>query len=336
MVTLVTGATGFIGRHAVRVLLEAGHEVACLVRSKSKSGLDDPRLRLCEGDLTDAASLARALEGAKAVVHLASLLKVPWKPEFRSVNIGGTEAIAQAAAKAKNPPVLIVVSSLAAAGPSPADRPREEAIEAAPISRYGRMKRDAELAAVPFASTVPMTIVRPPMVLGEGDRYGFQLFRTASRGFHVVPSFADHRVAMIHVEDLAVALQSAIDRGERVSSAIGSGVYYVADDVQPTYAELGNMVAAACGKPNPRIVRIPALISGAGALVGELIARIKDEPTIFNLDKWREATAGSWICSTTKAKKELSFAPKPIAERLLQTARWYQREGWLGHLRIQS
>lgn len=330
MRTLVTGATGFIGRHAVRALLEAGHDVACLVRSRGKSGLDDPRLRLVEGDLTDAASLARALDGADAVVHLASLLKVPWKPEFRSVNIGGTEAIAAAAAKNTSPPILIVVSSLAAAGPSPAARPREESLEAAPISRYGRMKRDAELAAVQFAESVPMTIVRPPMVLGEGDRYGFQLFRTASRGFHVVPSFASHRVAMIHVEDLCTALIAAIDRGERVGKATGSGVYYVADAVQPSYAELGVMVAAACGKERPRIIRLPSWISGAGALVGELIARIKDEPTIFNLDKWREATAGSWICSVEKAKKELNFQPtKSITARLEQTARWYFKENWL-------
>src|SRR5690242_15388080 len=139
MLTLVTGATGFIGRHAVRALIEAGRDVACLVRkSGDRRGLEGARFG--EGDLSDARSIEKALEGAGAILHLASMLKVPWKPEFRTVNIGGTEAIARAAAEQKTPPILIVVSSLAAAGPTSSDRPHREEDEARPISRYGKMK----------------------------------------------------------------------------------------------------------------------------------------------------------------------------------------------------
>jgi nucleoside-diphosphate-sugar epimerase len=329
MRVLVTGATGFIGRHAVRMLSRAGFDVACLVRkSGDRRGLDDPRVSFVEGDLSDAGSLARALENAGAVLHLASLLKVPWKPEFRTVNIGGTEAIARAAAARVNPPVLVVVSTLATAGPATNGRPHRETDEPRPISRYGRMKLDAELASRAFADQIPLTIVRPPMVLGEGDRFGLKLFRSVARGFHVVPSFGAHQMSLIHVEDLAEVLIAATERGERVGKTQGSGIYYVADDARPTYAELGLLVGAAC-KTKPRVIRVPSAISGIAALAGELIARIRDQPTIFNLDKWREATAGSWICDPGKAKRELGFAPKNLEARLEQTAAWYRREGWL-------
>lgn len=333
---LVTGATGFIGEHVARVLVEAGHEVRCLVRSTSNSGaLSALGVRLVQGDLSDPASLAPAIEGVAAIHHLASLLKVPWKPEFRSVNIGGTEALARAAAERETPPVLVVVSSLAAAGPAIGDRPRNEEDPPLPVSRYGRMKLDSERAAAKFAARAPITIVRPPMVIGEGDRWGLALFKTAERGLHLVPTWADHRVALVHATDLARLLIAAAGRGERLENKPdpegprGRGVYYAADPIAPTYAELGLMIARAMGKQRPVLVRMPTMASGAFAAVSELWARHKDRPTILNLDKWREATAGSWICDSTKARRDLGFAPEPLETRLLQTVEWYRVHGWI-------
>lgn len=335
MYTLVTGATGFIGRHTVDALLARGAEVAVLVRNIS-AAKHWKNVRVFEGDLTDAASLSRALEGAGAVVHLASLLKVPWKTEFRTVNIGGTEALAKAASEQKNPPVLVAVSSLAAAGPTTPDHPKKETIPAAPISLYGKMKLDCERAAAKYYAKIPLTIIRPPMVFGEHDRYGFELFRTVARGTHFVPTRKIHHVSLVHATDLASALISAAERGARLQDALESdrGLYYVAADERPSYAELGKMVAQACGTRPPAILRFPEFLSRSVAAVSELAARVRDTPTIMNLDKWREATAGSWICDNTRAKSELGFAPCPTGQRLAQTADWYRAEGWLSAPRL--
>jgi len=224
--TLVTGASGFIGVHTARALIAAGHEVVALVRPRSpREALEAVGVRSWAlGDLAEPESLARAVVGVDAVIHLASLLKVPWKPEFRSVNIGGTAALAEACAAQVRPPVLVVVSSLAAGGPAPQDRARTEQDGAQPVSAYGHMKLACEAAARAQAARVPVTIVRPPMVIGEGDRWALGLFTSAQKGLHVVPSRAPSRVCLIHAADLAPVLVRAVERGARVLT-ICSGAF---------------------------------------------------------------------------------------------------------------
>ncbi len=328
---LVTGASGFIGVHTVRALVEQGHAVTALVRASSdRRPLEALGARLAFGDLSDHASLAPAVGEVDAVIHLASILKVPWKPEFRTVNIGGTGALAAACAARTTPPALVVVSSLAAGGPSGPDQVRSERDGSAPVSIYGRMKLDCERAALAHAERVPITVVRPPMVIGEGDRWALGLFTSALRGVHVVPSWRRSRVSLIHAADLAPLLVRAMTHGARARAEDhAAGTYYAAADERPLYAELGQWVAAAMGVRSPRVIRLPGLVTGVAAAASELVARLRDRPTILNLDKWREATAGSWVCDASRAKAELGLACAPTAQRLAETAAAYRREGWL-------
>lgn len=329
---LVTGATGFIGAEVVRVLVEQGHEVTALARgSSAKEPIERLGARIVLGDLADAASLARAAEGVELVYHLATILKVPWRREFREHNIGGTRALAEACARRETPPTLVIVSSLAAAGPRPLGAPRREEDGAQPVSRYGRMKLDCELAALESAGRVPITVTRPPMVLGETDRWSVPLFRTAKRGFHVAPTFRLQEMSLVHVRDLAEGIVAAGLKGERARAGApeGTGTYYLAADERPTYAGLGPLIAEAMGLGPPLVLRVPAAFTYGIAAVGELIARIKDQPTMMNLDKCKDAVAGSWICDAAKAKRELGFAPRPALERLAQTAKGYEAKGWL-------
>lgn len=332
---LVTGATGFIGFHVAQALAASGVEVRCLVRRSSNvRALEALGVRLVTGDLGDPASLGAALDGADTVLHLASLLKMPWKPEFRTVNIGGTEALARAAAARDRPPVLVVVSSLAAAGPSAAGCAHTEDDPPRPISLYGRMKLDAERAAAAFARDLPLSIVRPPMVFGEGDRYGLALFRSVDRGLHVLPSRQDPQLSLVHAMDLAAALLLIAERGERADGLSsdgprGRGVYYVADEARLSYGALGGVIAQAMEVPAPRVVALPSWAGGLAAGAGELWARVRDRPTILNRDKHREATAGSWTCNPAKVRSDLGFQPGALMERLAQTARAYRAAGWL-------
>lgn len=332
---LVTGATGFIGRQLVPTLLAEGHSVRALVRDAERArSLLPARTELAPGDVLDETSLERAIDGVDEVYHLASLLKMPWHPDFGTVNAEGTRRLAAACALAKAPPRLVVVSSLAAAGPSPEAQPRDETQPPAPVSRYGRVKLDAEQAALGYADRVPMTIVRPPMVFGPHDRSALNLYRSAQRGIHVVPTWAQNRMSMIHVEDLAEALVLVGARGERAErsgaeSPIGRGVYYVAHEERPLYAEFGGLIAASMQWPAPRVVRLPFPVTWLAALGSELLARLRDRPTLLNLDKATEAKAGSWICRADKLREQLGFEPAPVRARMASTGAWYTEKGWL-------
>ncbi len=333
---LITGASGFIGTHIARTAAAAGEDTVCLVRPGSdRRVLDTLGMRYAIGDITDAASLIAAVHEVDIVIHAAAMLKAPWRPAFASANIGGTGALAAACAAQRKPPTLVVVSSLAAAGPATTDAPRNETQAATPISIYGRVKRDAEAAAATHASAVPITLVRPPMVFGEGDRSALTLFRNAHAGWHLVPGRDHHRLSMIHASDLADLLLRVAHKGERLPAEgvaprqPGQGLYYASAGETPTISELGALIAEAQARPAPRVVRVPLALLRLIAGIGELKGRYTDTPQLMNLDKARELTAGPWLCSARKARDTLGFAPPPLLLRLQQTAAWYQQQGLL-------
>jgi len=333
---LVTGASGFVGSHLAAALCRQGDEVTCLVRKTSVVDRLRPLgVRLAHGDVTAPDSLPAAVAGNQTVYHLAGLTKAFGKKQLFEINEQGTANVARACAEQTTPPVLVVVSSLAAAGPSPDGRPRTESDPAEPVSNYGRSKLAGERAAERFADRTPITIVRPPIVFGEADRDCLGMFRAISRfRIHLVPTFRPRRYSLIHAADLAELLILASQRGSRLPGGATDGpsphgYYFAACETHPTYAELGRMVAAALQR---RVLVLPTGPLGVrlAATFSEAVSRITRRPNILNFDKVREIRAGSWFCSAQAAADQLGYCPAaPLPDRLRQTAQWYRREGWL-------
>jgi len=336
---LVTGASGFIGSHLVEALIARGDEVATLVRKTSRiDQLQSLGVELAYGDVTDLESLRAAVGGKSIVYHLAGLTRALRARQFYEVNEQGVRNVAQACAERPDPPVLVVVSSLAAAGPSPRGRLRMESDPSGPVSHYGRSKRAGEKWAEKLADRVPITVVRPPIVFGEADTATFQMFKAVARSrMHLVPGYVPHRFSVIHAADLAELLILAAERGSRLPSPgrededpKASGYYFAAYSDHPTYYRLGRMIGEALG--HRRTLTIPfgtPVVRLVGA-VGDLVGRVKGRQVVLNLDKAREATAGSWACAPEKARDELGFtAPVSLSDRLSQAARWYREQGWL-------
>jgi nucleoside-diphosphate-sugar epimerase len=201
-----------------------------------------------------------------------------------------------------------------------------------PVSFYGRSKADCELAAVEFSDRFPVSIVRPPIVLGGGDRHGLQMFDLIDRwGWHVVPGFADRLFSLIHVDDLANVLINVGDRGRRLSRESASqGIYFGSGDETLTYADLGRLIGKALGRTQTRIIRIARPLMWAFAAINEIKGRLISQAQFLNMDKYREAFAGSWACSNEKLKEEIGGAPfPPLLLRLRQTVDWYRQRGWL-------
>ncbi len=201
MRVLVTGGTGFIGRHLVRRLVGLGDEVACFVRRSSEvEDLERMGVEFRYGDVTDFESVRAAVRDVDAVYHLAGVIRTVGQGDMPAVNEGGTANLVKACAQLETPPAVVFVSSIAATGPS-RDGPLVESDKPEPVSLYGRSKLAAERAARRWSGEVPVTTIRPPIVFGEHDKETLELFRMADRGWHVIPGLKARRVSLVHASD---------------------------------------------------------------------------------------------------------------------------------------
>ncbi len=341
-----------------KALVSRGEDVTCLVRATSKVDRIRPLgVELAFGDVTDRASLEKAVAGASVVYHLAGLTKALHRRTLFEVNQEGARNVADACASEANPPVLVNVSSLAAAGPAPNDRPRIESDPASPVSNYGRSKRAGELALAAYANRVPITTVRPPIVFGEADLLSLEIFRPIRRlRIHVVPCFKPRKFSFLHAADLAQLLILAAERGERLApeehpatekddrqgeaGAHGNGLQngavdgrgcYLGDSGEHlTYHEFGRMIAAALGYRRVLTIPLGGRAVWIAAALSEAAGRLRGKAVNFQLDKAREAVKGPWLASGAKAADELGFVVQAdLAERLRQTVHWYRQQGWL-------
>ena len=344
---LVTGATGFIGHRLVQALLAEGMAVRILARATSDlSQLPTDRIEICVGSLPNDDVASSAVDGVDGVIHLASLLRVPWRDEFHTVNVGGTTCIGRACAQQDSPPALVHVSSLAAIGPSVSDGGKSEGDTPTPVSKYGRVKLAAEQTLCSFAERVPTTIVRPPMVLGAGDTALCRSLRQSNEVF----TSCRHDAHFRYLPFMSMTWSTRSLRSCGPVNAWGGkpeagyGIYHVAADEVCTYESLGLQIGTLLDR-EPLRLRLPAPISYAAAFASE-DARLSNRKLLFTRDKWREATAGHWVCrSTVKASVSLE-AEIQLVERLEQTIQGYRRDAhceamrlddrWLTHLNKPS
>jgi len=333
----VTGGTGFIGRSVVERLRTRGTAVRCLVRSPARARhLEALGADLVVGSLDDVPAWQHALGGCTAVIHVAGLVAARRHADLVRINGDAVGRLADACARLPAPPVLVHVSSLAAAGPAPfPDRPRTEADPATPISRYGESKRAGEHELADRAGRLPVTIVRPGFVFGPDDpKFSALCDMIRTLRTHVLMGFRDPALSLMHASDLAELLVAAAERGERLpppdaAAAPGCGIYNACDDREfPTYGELGRRLARAYGH-GLLVLPLPVVVSLPTSIAIESFWNLLGQPSIVSPDKFREARARSWAASAAKARTGLGVSPgATIDERLRETvARLRNRRG---------
>jgi nucleoside-diphosphate-sugar epimerase len=321
MKAFVTGATGFIGSHLVEALFKRGYSVKCLIRSRSNlKWLESLCVQTVQGDCLRTDTLEDALEDVDIIFHVAGLTKTNNEEDFFRVNAEGTRNILQAAMKnCKDLKRFVLVSSLAATGPSLDGMPVTEETEPHPVSAYGKSKLMAEEIVLEQMDKIPVTIVRPPAVYGPRDRDFFFFFKLINRG--VFPYWGKSFYSIVYVEDLVEGIILTAERPEAVGQR-----YFFTDNEFHTNDEIAFEIASALDK-NPVKIPLPRSLLSGLALIG---GKILSNPGIFNRDKAREIRYNNWTCQCLKAQKELGYKPKvKIKEGIKWTADWYRLNRWL-------
>ena len=322
MKALVTGATGFVGSHLAEALRRRGYEVTALARSSRKAEtLTSVGVRVVPGDLHDAAALERAAAGQDIIYHVAGVVAARDEAEFLRANRDGTRNIVNAAERGGNPR-FVLVSSLAAAGPSPRGAPLTGRETPNPVTAYGRSKLAAE--QVVRASALRWSVIRPPIVYGPRDREVLKVFRLAR--LRMAPVFGDgsQELSAVHASDLAEALAAT---GESVAT-IG-GIYAACHPEVFTSAELCHAVARAMGR-SVTTIRIPSPIGRALLSLTEAGARMTRQVTILTTDKANEFFQPAWTGDPGPLTRDTGWqADYDLQRGLADTYEWYRQAGWL-------
>ena len=324
---LVTGATGFVGRHLVRQLVEAGADVRALVRPTSQvAPILGPGVDICEVDVTDPISLRRAVKGVDVVYHLAGLMYDwgRWEP-FHRVNVQGTRHVCEAAARA-GVRRLVFTSSIAATGLEDCPLLKDES-HPYTTSRhpYSRSKVLAEKTVHEFSDCMETVILRPVYVYGpaEFNTGVYTIARLLRRGFRILPGNGQNWHHRIYVEDLAEALVQvgAHDRA--------AGKTYLVGGPLTTAAEFWQALAKAMGtRP---IVFVPKAVGWALACVLEAGYRAIGRQRAPLLSFFRLGVmTNSNGCDISRIERDIGFRPTTPPEAGLRDAvDWWRAKGYL-------
>jgi dihydroflavonol-4-reductase len=325
MKVLLTGATGFLGSKIARELLRAGHEVRILVRKTSRlDNIQDLPLERAEGDISERASVERALEGSGALIHTAASVghRLRDKETVWRSNVEGTRTVFEAALAAGIKRV-VHTSSIAAVGmrarPELLHEGAEWGLENAGVPEYVKTKRKAEEIALDFVRRgLPVVILNPGFILGPGDLYlnSTRLILEFMRGpgrFYV-----DGGISACDVRDVARAHVVALERGR-------PGERYILAGQNVTLRELLETAARLTGLPRP--IRLPYGLAYFGAALSELAAALfPHRLEELNRPVLRMARRFSFM-DVSKARRELGYEPRPIEASLRDTIRFFLDRG---------
>jgi nucleoside-diphosphate-sugar epimerase len=320
---LVTGGNGFVGSHVVdRLAARDGVELRLLLRQTSSlEFIGDVPYERAEGDVRDADSLSRAMEGVGAVVHIAGLTSAISEARYHEVNARGTEALVRAALGA-GVTRFVYVSSLAALGPSRDGVTMPDPPD--PPSPYGRSKLAGERAVLAAKDAMSVAIVRPPAVYGERDHAFLPLYRIAR--FGVVPVFGDGKrlLSFIHAHDAADAIVATA-----MTDGPTGGVYSVFDGQIHTWRSLIEAFGKAMGR-NLRILPVPEPIFSFGGTLGGLVQSLIRKPIPLSPEEILHMRARAWLADNSDIMRDLGWEPRiDIETGFAQAYAWYRDEGWL-------
>jgi len=323
MKILVSGGTGFIGNHLIRELLKDNrNQVYALIRDDAKLASFDfkDNIIAIHGDLFRSEPFPADIE---MVFHLAALTKIVSPQEFIHINYEGTLSLLGKLKPLKNLQKVILLSSLAAAGPNREQPVLREEMPPQPISLYGKSKLAQEKLFSEHCPA-PYIIMRAPIVFGPGDMDMLEAFRMVRKGMIPVLGKKERRYSVIYVKDLVRGMIAA------AASLFQNEIFYVANAEPIEWQNFLEEVSRLLGRKKTRKIVIPEILGRGLAELSEIRIRTFKRKAIFNRDKFNEMKFPVWVCSAEKIGNLLHFQPLiPLLEALQETIHWYQEQKML-------
>ena len=312
MKIFITGATGFIGTHLVRRLVQTEHDAFCLVRPTSNvAELERLGVTLVLGDVTDRKSLLEGMAGCDWVMNLANIYTW-WEKDrsmYKKVNVGGTRNVMECALETGVKKVVHVSTAAIWGKPAGGFIIEEKEVGPQRFSDYAQTKYEGDLVAWKLYAkkNLPLVMIYPAGVLGSGDtKISGQNIRDIVR--HRLPATAFNRSIMtfVHVKDVADAIVRAAEKEDNI------GEQYIIGKHQLTFREYNTIISEISGEALPRL-SFPDWLSRANAFFLTIFANLIGKPPLWGLsmDAVRSLTQGM-IADGSKAERELGIVYTPV------------------------
>ncbi|MGH3140626.1 MAG: NAD-dependent epimerase/dehydratase family protein [Gaiellales bacterium] len=330
MLTLVTGATGYLGVDLVRVLRAQGRDVRAMARSDAGTArLDGLGADVVRGDVTVPDTLGPACDGVSRVFHLAGVVAHRARDDdrLRSVNVDGARNTL-AACRAAGVERVTFVSSVSAVGPAagPA-HPRDEGAwmidgdDGRPDFRYARFKAAGEqLALEAAADGLDVVVANPGFAIGPGDVHRVSSWPVEEYLRGRLRFTIDGGLSYVDTRDIATGLLLTEERGRT-----GERYILTNDDGNLSHRDFFARIGSVTGKPRRQIhlskgIARPLLRAGTALRLPLPL----DADELASSSRW-------WFYTAAKARRELGFETRPLDETIRDTANWLLTDGYHRH-----
>jgi len=327
MKCFVTGATGFLGSHVARQLLKQGADLRLLVRPTSRTdNIDGLPLDRVIGDLRDAASLKRGMDGCEYVFHVAGDYRL-WSvngQELYDSNVDGTRNILKAA-RESGARRVVYTSSVGTMGFGNNGRMTNESTPVTLANMIGDYKRSKFMAEQLVLGAArggqDVVVVNPTTPIGERD------IKPTPTGRIVVdflkrkfPAYTDTGLNLVDVIDCADGHLLAMEKGV-------PGERYILGGENLTLKQILDKLAAITGLPSPSI-RMPYAVAYATGVVDTLVTgKMRQREPRVTLDSVRTGRKKMFVTSA-KAERELGWNPAPVDRALRRAVDWFRANGY--------
>jgi len=324
--TLVTGATGFIGKHLVKALVKEGREVRCLVRKKSNTkDMVKLGVELCYGDLLSKQSLEGAIDGVDFIHHIAGEVYSKRVTDYYNTNVVGTKNLIEVCYN-KNIKKFMYLSSIAAVGQNAnRDNLLNEKSPCNPMTPYGKSKFIAEKMVLEsfYTNRIPVVIIRPPIVYGPGQPYILtRFFRMIEKGDFKIIGDGNNLKSFCYIDNLIQGILLA----ENSEKSVGK-IYFISDNQIYTPKMIAQAIANEEGVAISQ-KHLPFLVSSFCGLLFLLLVKVF---RVYSISLYSIKTMTvNFGCDISRSKEELGYNPSiDLEEGVKRTLHWCREEGLL-------